>query len=111
MKQTLKAEHHASKLGKATRNPDQWFTLLETVVACLQIDYGEVIDDDELLDHILANLPCEYESIVQRLEAELNSGNVVDIEDVKHKKICKNKNIKEDQDEAEEEQALVAKGG
>jgi len=63
----LKKRFNASVLRSARDDPDEWLTDLESLKDRL-IEAGSRMDDDELLEHALNNLPKEYEHVVAKLE-------------------------------------------
>ena len=63
---------HSMKLESATRDPDEWLTELEDLRAQLEL-CGRIISDDELLEHVLNNVPTEYDIAVSKLEDKLGT--------------------------------------
>ena len=64
----LRREFHRSKLGKASRSPDEWIEELEIIRSRLA-PLGVTIDDEDLIMQVLEGLPREYEMIVTLLNA------------------------------------------
>jgi len=68
----LKREFAESKMGDKSDDPDAWITELEILRQKLG-RLGSPIDDDDMIIHILNNLPVEYETIVEMSEKALGS--------------------------------------
>ena len=58
-------------LNYVTRYPEDWVSDLELLIGDLR-KLGFIIDDVEIMTHILSNLPEEYENIFENLEKELD---------------------------------------
>jgi hypothetical protein len=71
----LKQEFHQLKLSSADEDPDPWLTNLELKRRRLKT-LGATIEDDDIILHILNNLPKEYETVVELCEEDLSRGNV-----------------------------------
>ena len=56
-----------SELGDVTMDPEDWIKEIELLRGDLQ-RLGVIIDDVEMMIHILTNKPEEYKSIVEKLE-------------------------------------------
>ena len=69
----LKHEFAESKLENKYDDPDEWITSLERIVQKLQ-RMKSSMDEEDLLIHILNNLPEAYESIIESSEKELSKG-------------------------------------
>ena len=79
----LKNEFTTKVLKNANSDPDAWLTELEDLRARL-IAAGSKMDDEELLEHVLNNLPKEYEIVVSKLEDRLGATtDPLTIEDVR----------------------------
>lgn len=65
----LKLEFQQSKLN-IEDDPDEWMTNLELLRRKLKVLQVE-IDDEDMILHILNNLPKEYENTIEMCEAEL----------------------------------------
>ena len=70
-----KQEFHQLKLASADDDPDPWITSLELKRRRLKT-LGTIIEDDDMILHILNNLPKEYETVVELCEEDLSSGEV-----------------------------------
>ena len=64
----LRREFHRSRLGKATRSPDEWIEEMEIIRSRLSA-LGVQIYDDDLVMQILEGLPKEYDMLVTLLHA------------------------------------------
>ena len=71
----LKREFAESKMGDKSDDPDAWITELEILRQKLG-RLGSPIDDDDMIIHILNNLPVEYETIVEMSEKALGSNHL-----------------------------------
>jgi gag-polypeptide of LTR copia-type len=72
-KDMLKKQFYLNKLSDAGRDPDEWITELEILrqrLKSLKVN----VDDEDLVIHILNNLPKEYDSLVESIEENLNKG-------------------------------------
>ena len=63
-----------NSLSDASKNPDTWIDELENIRKRLKL-VGVDKSDDELVMHVLSNLPREYDTLVSILEHELNTPN------------------------------------
>src|SRR5210317_421491 len=63
-----------SSLSDASKNPDTWIDELENIRKRLKL-VGVDKSNDELILHVLCNLPREYDTLVSILEYELNNPN------------------------------------
>jgi len=75
MKVQLKQEFHLMKLESADEDPDPWLTSLELKRRRLKT-LGTNMEDEDVILHILNNLPKEYETVVELCEEDLSRGNV-----------------------------------
>lgn len=64
----LRREFHWSRLGKASRSPDDWIEEMEIVRSRLS-PLGIQIDDADLVMQILEGLPKEYDILITLLHA------------------------------------------
>ena len=62
----LRREFHRSRLGKASRSPDEWIEEMEIIRSRLS-SLGVQIEDDDLVMQILEGLPKEYDMLVNLL--------------------------------------------
>ena len=69
----LKAEFAQLKLECVADDPDEWVTKLERIRHRLRT-MKSIISEEDLLIHILNNLPKEYESTIETAEKDLNDG-------------------------------------
>ena len=63
------------KLESADEDPDPWLTALELKRRRLKT-LGTTMEDDDMILHILHNLPKEYETVVELCEEDLSRGNI-----------------------------------
>ena len=75
VKVQLKQEFHLMKLESADEDPDPWLTSLELKRRRLKT-LGTNMEDEDVILHILNNLPKEYETVVELCEEDLSRGNV-----------------------------------
>ena len=54
------------------KDPDVWLSELERICQRLKI-MQSVITDTDLMIHVLNNLPIEYETLVEKLELEIET--------------------------------------
>ena len=71
----LKQEFHQLKLNSVEDDPDIWITQLE-LKHCRLKTLGAVIEEDDLILHILNHLPKEYETVVELCEEDLSRGKI-----------------------------------
>jgi hypothetical protein len=80
---TIKREFNLCCL-KMNEDPEDWIQKLLMMNRRLEgMGYG--VTEMEMVVHVLNNLPKEYESVVEGIEADLDNGNHVDLEKVKSK--------------------------
>ncbi len=97
----LKQAFHQLKPGSVEDDPDVWITQLELKCRRLKT-LGAVIEDDDLVLHILNHLPREYETVVELCKEDLSRGKS-DLTTVKERimaRFTRLQKAKEDQDEA-----------
>ena len=68
----MKKEFAASKLSSVGTDHDVWIAELERMRQRLR-NMKATISDDDLIIHILNNLPTEYNTIVEKLEDAISS--------------------------------------
>ncbi len=71
----LKQEFHQLKLSSVEEDPDTWITQLELKRRRLK-NLGAVIDDDDMILHVLNHLPKDYETGVELCEEDLSKGTI-----------------------------------
>ena len=104
----LKKEFHDSKLEDASTDPDEWIADLERIRQRLKNLKAEISDED-LMVHILNNLPIEYENMVEAMEVELeNNTNPLKLKTVRERLRSKYQRLKKN-NEAEDDKALIAR--
>jgi len=109
----LKMEFQKCVLKSASEDPDEWITKLESIKVKLA-EMNSTISDEDLLVHILNNLPKEYEIQQSKLEAQFGSTtSPLTIEDVRTELNLKfmrmNRALNGAEDEAEKALAAYAK--
>ena len=113
----LRREFHRSKLGKASKSPDDWIEELEIIRSRLA-PLGVIIEDEDLIMQVLEGLPREYDMIVTLLNAryKINDLTIDTLRDelsmfydrMKNKKGNKFKSTYDGDGNDHEESALVA---
>ena len=71
----MKKEFQNSRLLKATKSPDEWISELESKIHDIierTQNPKKKLDDDDIVLHVLNNLPSEYDTIVDGFESRLN---------------------------------------
>jgi hypothetical protein len=111
-KVTLKKQFYTNKLTDIGRDPDEWVTELELLRQRLKT-LGVQVDDEDLVIHILNNLPSEYDSLVEAIEEDLNKGaaDEVTVKRVRERIRARFRRMKQRQSESsgQDEIALFAK--
>ena len=107
----LKLEFNSSRLSDVKKDPEVWISGLEVIRQKLK-NMNYIISDEDLIIHIINNLPRDYEAMTDQLEIELdNEENEIGIADVKArlqnkynnlKKYLKVKSDKSEENEGEE---------
>ena len=108
----LKREFTTSKLDSAAEDPEVWISKLEKLRSKID-QLGSKITDDDLLIHILNNLPVEYETVVENSEKQMGKG-LIDLEELKVDLRAKYNRLKvrvKSTEKDQEEQALFVKKG
>ena len=67
---------------KEKEDPAEWITNLEHLRQRIA-ECGKIIEDDELVMHILYHLPTEYDTINDKYLKDLDDGNDVNLEDLR----------------------------
>ena len=104
----LKQEFHLMKLESAEDDPDPWLTALELKRRRLKT-LGANMEDDDVILHILNNLPKEYETVVELCEEDLSRGNI-NLSTVKERIRARYSRLQKTKEDSEEAIALMAKG-
>ena len=109
----LRKQFNSSKLSDVLKDPDEWITKLEILRKRLK-KMGTIINDEDLMIHILNNLPMEYDNVVEAMERKLDDVNnpldILTLRDelvLKFARIQKNNGRALERDEDEDESALV----
>ena len=68
----LKREFNVCTLSSVSKDPDEWLSMLECIHQQLRV-MQSVITDTDLMIHVLNNLPVEYETLVEKLEMEIEA--------------------------------------
>ena len=113
----LRKEFNASKLKSWKQDPDEWITKLEIKRKRL-IKMGTEINDEDLMIHILNNLPPEYDNVAEAMERRLDDTvkplEIRELRDelvMKFNRIKKNKGMNEDANSEEAEESALAAFG
>ena len=111
----LKKGFNASKLSSWNKDTEIWISTLEVIRNRLKKMSNEISDEDMMI-HILNNLPEEYNTVVETMERKLDDlvdpltlSNLKNDLMLKYNKIKKNKEVSEDSENDKEGQdtALV----
>ena len=65
----LKSEFQKTRLVDVGNNPDDWIRQLELIKRQLNV-LGDKLDKEDLMLHILNNMPSKYKNIVQTSEED-----------------------------------------
>ena len=103
----LKQEFHQMKMTSADEDPDPWLTNLELKRRRLK-SLGAVIEDDDMILHILNSLPKEYETVVELCEEDLSRGKI-DLSTVKERIRSRFNRLQKINDNMDEAIALMMK--
>ena len=102
-----KQEFHQLKLTSADEDPDTWITALELKRRRLKT-LGTTIEDDDMILHVLNNLPREYETVVELCEEDLSRG-TVNLQTVKERIRARFTRLQKANENMDEAIALMAK--
>jgi hypothetical protein len=83
----LKKEFATHKLKKVSVDPEVWITELEVLRRRLKA-CGHVLTDDDIIIHVISNMPRDYDAICDQLENELGDEDLkkkVAIQEVKNR--------------------------
>ena len=69
----LKSEFQKTRLVDVRENPDNWIRQLELIKRQLNV-LGDKLDKEDLMLHILNNMPSKYKNVVQTSEEDLTDG-------------------------------------
>jgi hypothetical protein len=69
----LKKELQQLKLESSSDDPDVWLTKLELIRMQL-IKFKAAVSDDDLITHVINNLPSDYNQLIVTMEYMLNKG-------------------------------------
>ena len=83
MKVELKLQFQQSTLSDVNEDPNEWITKLELIRRRFKT-LGHEVSDEDIVLHVLNNLPTEYENLVEANEKLLTKGNLK-FEDLKDK--------------------------
>ena len=71
-KYELEQSFNDCKYEKETRNPDEWFTELETIRVLLREDHAVIISDEKMIQHMVYNVkPKSYSQTIMILKRDL----------------------------------------
>ena len=102
-----KQEFLQLKLASADEDPDNWILSLELKRRRLKT-LGTTIEDDDMILHILNNLPREYETVVELCEEDLSRG-TVNLQTVKERIRARFHRLQKANESMDEAIALMAK--
>jgi len=102
-----KQEFHQLKLASADEDPDTWLVSLELKRRRLKT-LGTTIEDDDMILHILNNLPREYETVVELCEDDLSQG-TVNLQTVKERVRARYHRLQKANESMDEAIALMTK--
>jgi hypothetical protein len=94
-KVNLRQQFAASKLEDPMKNPDEWLADLERIRQQLS-SLGSPMSDEDMIIHILNNMPPEYETLAERMEDQLEVLLLSELREQlrnKYQRIIKLKNI------------------
>lgn len=94
-------------MTSADEDPDTWITSLELKRRRLKT-LGTTIEDDDMILHILNNLPREYETVVELCEEDLSRG-TVNLQTVKERIRARFTRLQKANENMDEAIALMAK--
>jgi len=103
----LEQEFHQLKLSSAEEDPVPWITSLELKRRRLKT-LGSTIEDDDMILHILNNLPKEYETVVELCEEDLSRGNI-NLQTVKERIRARYTRLQKANDNSDDAVALMMK--
>ena len=97
----LKRKFNKSMLSNFATDPDPWITELELLRRIINLISSGEITEDDLMIHILSNVPKEYYNLVENLECRIGATvNVLTVSEIKERMRARfsrlNKNGKED---------------
>ena len=112
----LKRAFNRSKLTSTSKDPDEWITDLEDLREKLEnMTPSHTMTDNDLIIHILNNLPKEYEIDVTNMEDRIGaSSNALEIDEVRAKLSLRFERLNEDEDKEdndEEQETAYYSGG
>ena len=107
--QALKQELHSSRLTDWTDDPNAWIDKLDEKQTELQA-MSCTISDNDLIIHILNNLPKEYKNLVESELRELSSINLDGLRERINAKYKQLKKYKDEDENKEKEKAMIHKG-
>ncbi len=80
----LKLEFNQSKLSDGKKDSEEWMSKLE-VLRIKLANIGSIMSDEDMIIHIVNNLPAEYEVVTDQLDSDLNKNANLDLERVKER--------------------------
>ena len=106
----MKSKFQKTRLVDVGDDPNNWIRQLELIKRQLNI-LGDKLDEEDLMLHILNNMPSKYGNVVQTSEEDLTDGELTMSKLTKRirNRYCQLK--KENDDDQEEQVALYAKKG
>ena len=103
----LKKEFHMLKLTSTDEDPDIWLTELELKRRRFKT-LGSIIEDEDLILHILNYLPKEYETVVELCEDDLSRGKI-ELSTVKERIRAQYNRLQKVEEDSDEAIALMMK--
>ena len=107
MKVQMKSEFQQMKLLRAEDDPDPWITKVESLRRRLW-SLGVTISDEDVILHILNNIPKEYATTIEICEEDL-TGSRLTLQLLKDRIRAKFRRIQKEQMESSESIALMAR--
>ena len=105
----LKREFNLCILDNVSKDPDEWISDLERIRQRLKVMKSE-INDTDLMIHILNNLPPEYESLVEKLELEIEATDPLTMEGLRDQLRNKYRRLQKALGKREEDETALAAG-
>ena len=75
----LKARFDSCSMADETAHPNEWFTELEQIKRRLNTTFNYVLNDDDLIDHILMKLPKAYSEVVTSIATSKTKHTLSDV--------------------------------
>ena len=105
----LKREFNLCALESVSKDPDEWISELERIRQRLRA-MDAIISDTDLMIHILNNLPPEYETLVEKLELEIEGDKPLTLEELRDQLRNKYRRLNKGLTKKEEGETALATG-